>query len=80
MTLFVLQLVLNTLWSVIFFYYRRPGWAFLELVILWAAIGVYTLGAWSVSRISFILFLPYWAWVTFAGVLNYSIWRMNLDK
>lgn len=75
--LFVFQLTLNTIWSFIFFALRRPGLAAIEIVLLWAAI-VATLAAFSsVDRTAAILLAPYLAWVSFAAVLNFTIWRLN---
>ena len=74
---FLVQLALNIAWSGLFFKLRMPGLAFLEIVVLWLAI-VATL--WWFARYSAPaawLLTPYLAWVTFAAVLNLSIWRMN---
>jgi len=75
--LFAVQLVLNVLWSVLFFGLRLPGWAFLEIIVLWLAIALYSAAAARVSRAASLLFLPYLAWVGYAAVLNYSIWTLN---
>jgi translocator protein len=71
------QLALNISWSAIFFGARQPGWAFFELLALWVAV-VYTIvNFYRVSRPAAFLLLPYILWVTFAGYLNYLLWRMN---
>jgi tryptophan-rich sensory protein len=68
---------LNTAWSGVFFYLHEPGWAFAELVLLWLAIAA-TIGAFvRRSHVAAWLLAPYLAWVSFAGVLNFSIWRLN---
>lgn len=75
--LFAVQLVLNAVWSGLFFRLHSPGIAFAEIILLWCAIAA-TL--WSFGRISALaagLFAPYLLWVTFAAVLNGTIWRMN---
>lgn len=77
LSLFSLQLLLNAFWSVIFFGLREPGWAALEIVLLWAAIALYAVAAWRVSKAASLLMLPYLAWVGFAAVLNFSIWLLN---
>jgi translocator protein len=77
LTLFVAQLVLNFLWSPLFFNLHRVGWAMADLTLLWAAIGGFVFTAWPVSPAAGILFLPYWLWVSYAGALNFAIWRMN---
>lgn len=74
---FVVQLVLNAAWPGIFFGLGQFGWAFAELIALWAMIAATILLAWAVSRPAALLLLPYLAWVTFAGALNYAIWQMN---
>lgn len=74
---FLAQLVLNGLWSILFFGLRSPGLAFGEITLLWAAIGLTAILFYRQSTTAGLLMLPYWAWVTFAGVLNFSIWRLN---
>ena len=75
--IFSLQLVLNTLWSVIFFGLQLPGLAFFELLMLWFAI-LYTIANfYRVSRAAAYLLIPYILWVSFAGFLNFTIWRIN---
>ena len=77
LTLFGVQLVLNVLWSCIFFGLQSPGLAFAEVLMLWGAVAATTITFWRRSRIAGILFVPYWAWVTFASVLNFAFWRLN---
>ncbi len=74
---FALQLGLNAAWSAVFFGMRLPGWAFGEIVVLWAAILWAAIAFWRVSPVAGLLLLPYFGWVSFAGVLNFAIWRMN---
>jgi tryptophan-rich sensory protein len=75
--LFVFQLVLNALWSYLFFGLHRPDIAFFDIVVLWVGILAVTLLFWRVDRIAGALMLPYLAWVGFAAYLNYTLWRMN---
>ena len=77
MTLFAVQLVLNVSWSWIFFGMHQPGWAFVEIVILWLAIVAATVAFFRSSQIAGWLMVPYLAWVSFAAVLNFTIWRLN---
>jgi len=77
LTWFGVQLALNGLWSWIFFGLESPGWAFVELALLWTAIAVTTVEFWRRSPVAGVLFLPYLAWATFAGLLNFTIWRLN---
>ena len=71
------QLVLNAVWTPIFFGAGRYGLAFVDIVALWLLIGVTVALFRRASRPATLLMLPYWAWVTFAGALNLAIWRMN---
>jgi tryptophan-rich sensory protein len=75
--LFLAQLVLNALWSWLFFAWRLGGWAFAEILVLWVAIAATTAAFWMVRPPAGALLLPYLAWVSFAAVLNWSIWQMN---
>ena len=77
LTLFAVQLVLNIAWSWIFFGLHQPGWAFAEIVLLWLAIAATTATFFRSSPLAGWLMLPYLAWVSFAAVLNFTIWRMN---
>lgn len=77
LTLFAVQLALNTLWSCIFFGLQSPGLAFVEVLVLWAAIIATAAAFWQWSMIAGILLVPYLAWVSFASVLNLAIWRLN---
>ena len=75
--LFVVQLGLNLAWSWIFFHRHAIGSAAIEVALLWVAIGATTLVFSRVSTTAAWLMAPYWAWVTFASILNASIWRLN---
>jgi len=77
LALFVIQLALNLAWSWIFFHKHAIGMAALEVAILWCAIGATTLVFSRVSPTAAWLMAPYWTWVTFASVLNATIWRLN---
>ena len=78
--LFAIQLLLNALWSFVFFGLRSPRWALVEIVGLWGAL-VLTLRAVSrVSRPAAVLLVPYLLWTSFALVLNYAIWRRNAGR
>ncbi len=68
---------LNLLWSALFFQLQRPAWAFAELLVLWLSIAAMIVGLRPLSRIAALLLVPYLAWVTFAGFLNFAIVRLN---
>ena len=75
--LYLLQLVLNLLWSFIFFGVRRPYAAFVDILLLWAAVLATTLAFYGVDLLAGRLMLPYLLWVTFAAALNYTIAQLN---
>jgi translocator protein len=75
--IYALQLVLNAGWSALFFGLRSPGLALLELGILWLAILATSVTFWKVSKLAALLMVPYLIWVSFAGVLNALIWKIN---
>ncbi|MDA1180110.1 MAG: DUF2867 domain-containing protein, partial [Planctomycetota bacterium] len=77
MSLFGLQLLLNVGWSAIFFGLRSPGFAFLEIIVLWLAIAATAQSFRSKSSMAALLLLPYLAWTSFAMVLNFAIWMLN---
>jgi len=77
LSLFGIQLLLNVFWSWIFFGMHQPGWAFVEIVILWLAIVATTVAFFRRSKIAGWLLVPYLGWVSFAALLNFTIWRLN---
>ena len=77
LALFMAQLILNGLWSFVFFGLRRPGAALVEIVFLLVAIAVTAMQFAKHSRLAFWLMTPYCAWVIYASYLNFGIWRLN---
>lgn len=77
LTLFGVQLVLNALWTPLFFGLGWYGVAFAEIVLLWLAIVAVIVVFWWRSRAAAVLLTPYLAWVSFAGALNMSIAVLN---
>lgn len=75
--LFAVQLVLNCLWSFLFFGLQNPLAALIEIGLLWAAILATAVAFRPRSRLAAMLLVPYLAWVSFAAVLNFAIWRLN---
>ena len=71
------QLALNFAWSFLFFSLQMPGVALAEIVALLAALAVTLAVSWRVDRIAGMLLIPYLAWVAFASLLNFEIWRLN---
>jgi benzodiazapine receptor len=76
-TMWLAQLVLNLGWSIIFFGLRLPGLALVEIILLWSAVLATTFVFFRVSRLAGALMVPYVLWVTFAAILNFSIWYLS---
>lgn len=74
---FWVQLALNAVWSPLFFGLRSPGLALVEIVLLWIAIAVTGVKFLRLDRVAAALWTPYLAWVSFASVLNATIWWLN---
>jgi translocator protein len=77
MILFAVQLVLNCLWSFLFFGMRNPLAGLVEIVLLWAALLVTIIYFLPVSRPAGFLLIPYILWVSFATALNAAIAFLN---
>lgn len=75
--IFLGQLVLNTLWSILFFGLRNPGAALIEIAFLWLAILTTIIAFAKISKPAAWLLLPYILWVSFATYLNYALWSLN---
>jgi translocator protein len=74
---YFIQLALNAAWSPVFFGLKQPAWALLVIVALWIAI-LQTIRVFRpASRAAAWLLVPYLLWVSFATVLNFTLWRMN---
>ncbi len=77
LTLFIIQLVLNGLWTWLFFGLRNGALAFAEILILWVAILATFLSFWRLHRTAGALLIPYLGWVTFASALTFAVWNRN---
>ncbi|MCP8304020.1 MAG: tryptophan-rich sensory protein [archaeon] len=75
--IFVVQLVLNVLWSIVFFGLHSIFYSFVIIIVLWIAIALTITAFVRVSKKAGALLLPYILWVSFASVLNYYIWLLN---
>jgi tryptophan-rich sensory protein len=76
--IFSFQLILNIVWSFLFFALQSPFYAFLEIMVLWFAILLTIYQFNKINRNASYLLVPYLFWVSFAAILNFSIWRLNL--
>jgi tryptophan-rich sensory protein len=77
LTLFLLQLALNALWSWLFFGWHRGALAFGDILLLWVLIAATLVAFWRTRPLAGALLVPYLLWVSFAAALNYSVWRLN---
>lgn len=77
LSLFLLQLLFNALWSPLFFGLHNPGLALVDLLLLWGTLLATLVAFGKVSPTAGALLVPYLAWVTFAGALNWALWRLN---
>ena len=74
---FWVQLLLNILWSYLFFGLQSPALAFYEIILLWITIVITISKFWKYNKIASYLLLPYLFWVSFASILNFAICRLN---
>jgi benzodiazapine receptor len=77
MILWATQLFFNAIWSWIFFFFQSPYYALWDIAILWMLILLTIVSFWSIQRWASIILVPYFGWVTFAGVLNFWIYSYN---
>ena len=77
LTLFLVQLGANALWTWLFFVWRLGAFAFAEILILWVLILCTLVAFWRVRPLAGALLIPYLAWVTYASALTYAIWKGN---
>lgn len=77
LTLYLLQLGLNTLWSWLFFGWKQGALAFADILLLLVLIIATLIAFWRIHKVAACMLLPYLAWVGFASVLNYAVWQAN---
>lgn len=77
LTLFLVQLAVNALWSWLFFGWHLGSVAFADIVLLWVLIVATLVAFWRVRPLAGALLIPYLMWVSFASALNYSVWQLN---
>ena len=77
LSIFGVQLGLNLSWSILFFGLQRIDLALIEIFILLAIIVLNAILFWRIDRLAGLIFVPYVLWVTFATILNASIWLLN---
>jgi len=77
LVLFLAQLLLNALWSWLFFAWHLGGAALVDIGLLLGLIVATIIGFWRLHRVAALLLVPYGLWVGFASVLNYAMWSLN---
>lgn len=74
---FGLQLLFNFFWSIIFFRFQSPGWAFADIILLFLLIVITIFQFAPIAKLASWLLVPYICWVSFASCLNFAIWKLN---
>ena len=77
LALFLVQLLLNALWSWLFFAWHLGALAFADILLLWVLIVATIVSFWRIQPLAGALLIPYLLWVSFASALNYSVWQLN---
>jgi tryptophan-rich sensory protein len=77
LTLFLLQLAFNALWSWLFFAWHLGIMALADVLVLWILIVATLVSFWRVRPLAGALLIPYLLWVSFASALNFSLWQLN---
>ena len=75
--LFFAQLLLNVAWSFLFFFLHNPAIAFIIIILLWIMIFLSIFQFLKINKLASYLLIPYLLWVSFASILNFSIWQLN---
>lgn len=77
LSVFIVQLVVNALWSWLFFAWHLGAAAFVDVLVLWSLIAITLVAFWRIDRLAGWLMLPYLLWVTLASALTWSVWQAN---
>lgn len=77
LNLFIIQLIINFFWTLLFFNAQAFGFAFFWLILLWVLVLLMTVAFWKVDQPAAWLQLPYLIWLTFAAYLNGAVWLLN---
>ncbi len=75
--IFYTQLFLNFCWSFLFFKFQLLGLAFIEIIFIWVSIVMMIILYFEINKTAALLQIPYLLWVSFASILNGSIWFLN---
>lgn len=77
LNIFIVQLIVNFFWSLIFFNAQAFGFAAIWLVLLWVLVVIMIFAFWKVDRLAAWLQIPYLIWLTFAAYLNFAVYLLN---
>lgn len=77
LTLYVVQLAANALWTWIFFVWNMGALAFVEILVLWVLIVCTLVSFWRIRALAGLLLIPYLAWVSFASAVSFTVWKLN---
>ncbi|MCX7919591.1 MAG: tryptophan-rich sensory protein [bacterium] len=77
LSIFLIQLFLNSIWSIAFFGFQSPLAGLMIIVFLWIAILATMISFYKISKLAVVLLIPYIFWVSFAAVLNYYLYILN---
>lgn len=80
LTFYMIQLVMNFMWSIIFFNWHNYMLAFIWLIIMWIVVICCAVRFFSISRVAAFLLIPYILWLTFAAYLNLSTYMLNTNR
>lgn len=75
--LFIVHIFFNVLWSVLFFGLRTPFLAFADIIVMWITLAAVIVLSSRLNKYSPLLLIPYLFWISFALLLNFSIWKLN---
>ncbi|KRE89382.1 sensory protein [Frateuria sp. Soil773] len=77
LSLFLVQLVLNAIWSWLFFGWHLGALAFADIVLLWVLVIATLVAFWRIKPLAGMLLVPYLLWISFASALNHAVWQLN---
>lgn len=77
LSLYLVQLAVNALWTWLFFGWQLGALAFADILLLWVLIAATIAAFWRVSRLAAGLLVPYLLWVSYAAALNFAVWQLN---
>ena len=77
LSLFLVQLAVNALWSWLFFAWHLGALAFVDILLLWVLVLATLVAFWRIRPLAGAMLVPYLLWISFAAALNLSVWQLN---